>query len=146
MQHRVTDLSSLVVTTVQDSHLTLNSSLYSSVSLVPFSGHLIRIDDWTWFLWFWFSVLSKGLGLHRPSGSSYAWTCQENTAKSSASGPWDPRLNTCSFAGTLKRDTTTLQAVFQLLIWDSTIIVSCYLNILSFNFLYIVWIHNPQNP
>lgn len=110
MQHRVADLSSLVVATVQDCHLTFNSSFYSSVSLSPFSCHLLSLDHWTWFLWFWSSVLSKRLALYRPSGSSYAWTCQENIPMSSASGPWDSRVNTCPLQGHPVE--TIFQAIF----------------------------------
>lgn len=38
MQHRVADLSSMVVATFQDSQLTPNSSFYSGVSLGPFQA------------------------------------------------------------------------------------------------------------
>lgn len=44
--HGVADLSPLVVTTIQDSDLRPNFYFYSSVSLVPFSGHLLPLDEW----------------------------------------------------------------------------------------------------
>lgn len=107
-QHSVTDRSSLIVTTVEDSHFNLNSSFYSSVPMASF----FRPSLIPWWLnlvpWFWSSVLSKGLGLYILSGSYYAWTWQENTPKSSAFGTWDPRPSNCPFSGTPNRDTKTL--------------------------------------
>ena len=144
MQHGVTDLSTMVVATAQGSHLMLNSSFYFSASLAPFSGHLLLLDDWIWFPWFWSSVLSKGL-------CTYALTLlmPGHVRKILPRHlPLVPGIQDWVHAHLQEHPTETPWPFRQLTKIGLGYFYHYYigyLTILSFNFLYVIQIYNSQN-